>query len=328
MHHALTLLAKLDEPAGSFWMPPQASSSAQNVDTLFYFILGLSAFFFTMIVAAIVLFSFRYRKRHEGQRTAGIEGSRTLEIAWSVIPALILVVIFVWGFRDYLNLAVPPAGAIDVRVLAQKWSWSFTYPKHGVTVSGKIEGNVDDPFVVPVGRPVKLTMSSKDVIHSFYVPAFRVKKDVVPNRYSVIWFQAEQEGVYDVMCAEYCGTGHSTMLAKIKVVPEGDYERWLQTAGGPPDGSKLFVQKGCNACHSLTTDGKGLPGPPLAGKYGKTETLADGSQVTVDDNYVRESIMQPNAKVVKGYSPVMPTFAGQLSDEQINALIDYIKSLR
>jgi cytochrome c oxidase subunit 2 len=327
MLHSLTLLANT-ESEGSFWLPPQASSVASSTDELFHFILWLSAFFFVLIIAAIVLFMFRYRRRRAGQQTADIEGNTRLEIAWAVIPTLLLVVLFFWGFRGYMNLAVPPADALDIRVVAEKWKWNFVYPDDGIEVSGKIEGDVNDPFVVPVNQPVKLTMSSKDVIHSFYVPAFRVKKDVVPNRYSVLWFEAEREGVFDVMCAEYCGAGHSTMIAKIKVVSESAYREWLQTAGGPADGSKLFVTKGCNACHSITTDGKGLPGPPLAKKYGAMEMLADGSQVKVDDNYIRESIMQPNAKVVRGYQPVMPTFAGQLSEEQLNALVDYIKSLK
>jgi len=306
---------------GTLWMPPRASTAAGDTDGLFYFIYYLCAFFFILIVGVTLLFIFKYRRKRSNQRTSPIEGNQRLEIIWAVIPAILLVVIFLWGFRGYLGLAVPPAEAIDVRVTAQKWSWTFDYPKLGV--SGATE------LIVPEGRAVKLTMSSRDVIHSFYVPAFRVKKDVIPNRYSVLWFEATERGTYDVMCAEYCGTGHSKMITHVKVVNPGEFEDWAKSGGGgPPDGAKLFAAKGCVACHSLTKDRRGLPGPPLAGKYGSTETFADGSQLKIDDNYIRESVTQPMAKVVKGFTPVMPTFKGQLNDAQIGALIDFIKTLK
>lgn len=316
-----SLLLQAAEPTRSFWLPPPASTHAAGADALFYFIYGISAFFFLLVVLTTGFLVLKYRKKRKDQATSALEGNRRLEIVWAVIPALLLFVVFLWGFRSYLDQSVPPAESIDVRVLAQRWSWSFDYPKHGI--SGATE------LVVPINRPVKLTMSAKDVIHSLYIPAFRIKKDLIPNRYSVLWFEPTREGTYDVMCAEYCGTGHSTMLSKVRVVKQTEYDEWIQSGGGGEmDGPQLFAAKACNTCHSPTKDRRGLAGPPLGGKYGSMEALAGGSQVKVDDNYIRESIVKPNAKVVRGYAPVMPTFAGQLSDKQINALIDYIKSLK
>ena len=245
---------------------------------------------------------------------------------WSVIPAILLVVIFVWGFRDWMDFNVPPANTIDVRVLAKKWSWEFDYPKDGIQGAAEL--------MVPVNRPVKLTMSSADVIHAFFVPSFRVKRDVLPNRYTVMWFEATELGTFDVYCAEYCGTSHSQMITRVKVVSMPEYQAWIDSGGGmdklPPLelGKALFKSRGCVACHSLTAERMGLPGPPLAGKYGTMEQLKEGGPVKVDDNYIRESILEPQAKIVAGYEPVMPTFKGRLNEKQLNGLIDYIKSLK
>jgi cytochrome c oxidase subunit 2 len=305
-------------------MPEQASTSAERTDALFYFILYLSIFFFVLVIGATVLFAIKYRRRSAKQRTSPIEGSKKLEIAWAVIPAILLILIFAWGFRDFLHLAVPPGDSLDVRVTAQKWFWSFDYPREGLSTN---------ELVVPVGRPVKLTMSSTDVIHSFFVPAFRIKRDVVPNRYTVVWFEATETGVYDVLCAEYCGTSHSRMLAKVKVMSENDYQGWIDSGGGLSGkglssvefGKLLFQSKGCGTCHSV--DGTARTGPTLKGKYGALEALVGGASARVDDNYLRESIVDPAARVVQGFEPVMPTYAGKLKDKQLNALIDYIKSL-
>lgn len=306
------------------FLPEAGTAEAARVDTLFNFLLYLSIFFFVLVVGAALIFAIKYRRRSPGQRTSPVEGNRRLEVVWAVIPALILLVIFFWGFRAYMDMSVPPSGSIEVRVTAQKWSWSFDYPKEGVNVS---------ELVLPVDRPVKLTMSSLDVIHSFYVPAFRIKRDVLPNRYTVLWFQPTETGEFDILCAEYCGTAHSRMLAKVKVVSEKDYEAWVDSGGGLDGagmsaaefGKLLFKSKGCTACHS--TDGSPMTGPTMLGLYGKMERLADGRTTKADDNYLRESIMQPNARVVEGYPPVMPTYAGRLKEQQINALIDFIKSL-
>ena len=308
----------------SVWLPEAASTEAAHTDALLYFLLGLSVFFFVLVIGATVLFAVKYRRREAGQRTADIEGHKRLEVAWAVIPAILLVVIFAWGFREYMRGAVAPRDALEIRVTAQKWSWTFDYPKEGITTN---------ELVVPVGRPVKLVMSSMDVIHSFYVPAFRVKRDVLPNRYTLTWFEADRQGEFDIFCAEYCGTNHSRMLSKVKVKSDREYQEWIDSGGGMSGkglsstafGKLLFKKMGCATCHSV--DGSKLVGPSLLGKFGETATLADGSKVKIDDNYVRESIMKPNAKVVQGYEPVMPTFAGRLKDKQVNALIDYVKSL-
>jgi cytochrome c oxidase subunit 2 len=309
---------------GSGLLSPVAVST-ERVDNLFTFILALSAIFFTAIVTTLAYFVVRYRRRSAGQRTSAMHGNTKIEVVWAVIPAILLIVIFAWGYRDFLYLAVAPRDAIEVRVTGQKWSWTFDYPSDGISTN---------ELTVPAGRPVKLVMSSMDVIHSFYVPAFRVKRDVLPNRYTVMWFEALEPGTYDVMCAEYCGTGHSQMLTKVHVVGDKEYEDWVGSGGGMSGegmssaefGKMLFNKQGCATCH--TVDGMKKVGPSLLRRFGQQERFRDGSEVQIDDNYLRESIMEPNARVVSGYDPVMPTYAGRLKDKQVNALIDYIKSLQ
>ena len=313
-----------DASSGSVWMPPQASSLAGEVDGLFYFIYWLCVIFFVGIVGLTAYFAVKYRRRGPGQRTSGIKGNRRVEIIWSVVPSVLLVAIFAWGFRTYVKQSVAPGDAIDIRVTGQKWFWAFDYPRDGINT---------DELVVPVGRPVKLTMSSRDVIHSFYIPAFRVKKDVLPNRYSSVWFQADQLGEYHVFCAEYCGTNHSEMRAKVRVVTDQQYQDWIDSGGGlggegmssAEFGALVYEKKGCNKCHS--TDGSKMTGPSFKGLYGRTEHFTDGSTIVVDDNYIRESVMEPQKKIVQGFEPVMPTFKGILKDKMTDALVDYIKSL-
>lgn len=307
---------------GSFWLPPAASATTDAVDPIFYFLLYLTSFFFFLIIAVTFFFIVRYRKRSDNQKTSALHGNLPLEIAWSVIPAILLVVIFVWGFNGFMALHVPPGNSMDVRVTAQKWQWSFDYPKDGVSST---------VLKVPAGQPVRLTMSAVDVLHSFYVPDFRIKADVIPNRYTVLWFQADRPGSHQVMCAEYCGRDHSRMLTKVEVVPEKEYRDWL--AGQKKSGlslvdlgKEIFAGKGgCKACHSV--DGSRLVGPSVKGVYGKEETLADGRKITVDDEYIRKSLMNPMADIVATYPPAMPPYAGRLDDEEVNALIEYLKSL-
>ncbi|MCA9666278.1 MAG: cytochrome c oxidase subunit II [Myxococcales bacterium] len=323
MSYMQTLLAGAAKR--TFWMPETAATQAENVDGIFYFIYWLCVFFFVLIVGVMIYFVIKYRRRGAHDRTSDIEGNTRLEIAWSVIPSVLLLVMFMWGFRDWMSLNVAPEGAIDVRVTAQRWQWNYALPRHGCD-------GVDE-LRVPINEPVKLTMSSIDVLHSFYVPAFRVKKDALPNRYTVLWFNATKLGTFDVFCTEYCGTKHSTMYSKIKVVTRAEYDKWTKSGCGMDNlspkelGPKIFKMRGCPACHSIKKGVKGT-GPWLAGKYGTIETLADGSKVKIDDEYIRESIMNPNAKVVKGFGPVMPTFKGRITPKQMNALIDYIKSLK
>jgi cytochrome c oxidase subunit 2 len=247
---------------------------------------------------------------------------------WTTLPLIYLALLFHWGFLGYANIYTAPGNSKPLRVVAQKWMWTVQYPDDEIEVSGK--GAV---IGVPLNQPVQLTMSSQDVIHSFFVPNFRVKQDVVPGRYTQLWFEATQVGEFPVFCAEYCGDQHSNMMAIIKVMPQDEYKAWIdkvKSAGAalsPLDlGKKLYVSKGCNACHSV--DGKPGIAPTFKGLYGHSVELQTGGPVTADDNYIRESILEPSAKIVKGFPPVMPTFKGQLSEADINGLIEFIKSLK
>jgi len=306
----------------SFWMPPQVSTFASSVDWLFMVILGISIVFFVLIVALMLIFVIRYRHREGHEPEASPSHNLPLEVVWTAIPVVIVMVIFYLGFISYLDMATPPANAYEVRVEGQKWKWTFTYPN----------GYVDENLHVPVDRPIRLVMSSADVIHSLYVPAFRIKRDVVPGRYSKEWFQATTPGEYEIFCAEYCGTGHSDMLSHVIVHPPGEFEQWLEKASNFLDtmtpveaGRKLYQVRGCQQCHSV--DGTAKVGPSFKGIFGEPQALSDGSKVVVDENYIRESILEPQAKVVAGFEPVMPTYQGRLKDAEIDALIQYIKSL-
>jgi cytochrome c oxidase subunit 2 len=308
---------------GSFWLPPGASTFAASHDGLFYFIYWLCVIFFVLIVGAMGYFAWTYRRKSAGQTTSNIRGSHTLEIAWSVIPSFFLVAIFFWGFTGFMHMMTPPGNTLDVRVTGQKWFWNFTYPN----------GGNDTALTVPVGQPVRLTMSSTDVLHSFYIPAFRMKRDVLPNRYTVIWFEATELGRFPVFCTEYCGKDHSQMITWVNVVPREDYQEYVQGLGGCPDGDDLaacgaavYSRSGCAGCHSV--DGSPNTGPTFQGLYGATRNFVDGTSETADDNYIRTSIVNPNVQVVQGYSPVMPgNYGSQLNEEQINALVEYIRSL-
>jgi cytochrome c oxidase subunit 2 len=315
------LAAAPDPEDGSFWMPPQVSTVASGVDWLFHFILAISVFFFVLIVVVMVVFILKYRRRAGHPAEASPSHNLPLELTWTGIPVLIVIVIFFFGFKGYLDLATPPANAYEVTVEGQKWNWSFTYPN----------GYVDSNLHVPVDRPVQLVMTSADVIHSLYVPVFRIKQDVVPGRYSKVWFEATEPGEYDLFCAEYCGTSHSDMLAHVVVHPPGEFESWLEQASNfletmsPVDaGRKLFQVRGCMQCHSM--DGSAKTGPTLLGIFGRTQKMADGSTITVDENYIRESILEPSARVVAGFEPVMPTFQGRIKDQEIMAIIEYLKA--
>ncbi len=323
LHSIARILSGLPEgEKGSFWMPPQISTVAHSVDSLFNFILGLSVFFFVLIVAVMLFFVIRYRRREGFDAADSASHNTALELTWTIIPLILVVVIFFFGFRGYLDMATPPSNAYEILVDGQKWNWSFTYPN----------GYVDENLHVPVDRPVRLVMTSADVIHSLYVPAFRIKMDVVPGRYSKAWFEATEPGEYQLFCAEYCGTSHSDMLAMVVVHPAGEFETWLEKASNfletmtPVEaGQKLFSVRGCMQCHSV--DGTAKTGPTMSGVFGRTEALADGGSVVVDENYIRESILEPMARVVAGYEPVMPTYQGRLKDAEITAIIEYLKSL-
>jgi len=300
--------------------PVQGSAGAAGVDALYVFLVALSAFMSAAIFTMILVFAVKYR-RQKGVEAEQIEGSRELEITWSVIPLGIFLFIFAWGAFIYFKERTPPHTATEVYVVAKQWMWKLQHEE------GQREIN---ELHVPVGRDVKLIMTSQDVIHSFYVPAFRVKQDVLPGRYTNLWFHATRAGTYHLFCSQYCGTQHSGMIGQVVVMEPAQYEAWL--SGGTPGGAvslaasgkTLFAELGCTTCHRSDTQGRG---PNLEGVFGKPVMLEDGRVVSADENYIRESILTPAAKVVKGFKPIMPVFQGLVSDEQLNALVAFVKSL-
>jgi cytochrome c oxidase subunit 2 len=311
------------------WLPDAASVTTRSVDWTFYFILWTCILLFFVVVLPVAWFAIKYRRKHEGQLALSqVDHHHKLELAWTLLPCIYLAFLFYWGFVGFVDLYTAPMAAKTLRVTGQKWMWSVQYPDDGITVSG--QGAV---IGVEINKPVQLTMVSQDVIHSFFVPNFRVKQDVLPGRYSTLWFEPTQVGEFPVFCTEYCGDQHSNMLAKIKVMESADYQAWIAKKKGedlglsPIDlGKKLFVSKACNACH--TVDGTPKLAPSFKGIYGHMTELEKGGSVKVDDNYIRESILDPQAKIVKGFPPVMPTFKGQLSEQELSGLVEYIKSLK
>jgi cytochrome c oxidase subunit 2 len=298
--------------------PEQASTIAPRVDALLFFLLAVSVFFTLAIAGAIVVFSIRYRRRPGNEVAEQVHGSDRLEIAWSVIPLLLCLVMYVWGARIYFAEATPPPNAIEIYSVGKQWMWKFQH------LSGPREIN---QLHVPVGLPVKVLMTSQDVIHSLYVPAFRVKQDVLPGRYSQLWFEATRPGTYHLFCAEYCGTLHSGMIGQVIAMEPAEFQRWLAggTAASPAAaGEKLFADLGCSSCHSADAQARC---PDLEGLLGRTVTLASGQTLTADEGYVRESILDPGAKLVAGYENIMPTYQGLVTEEGVLELIAYIKSL-
>ncbi len=314
------------DTTGTFWLPEGSSTIAGDVDALFYFILWASVFFFLLVVGLSVYFVIRYRRK-EGREeaTSHVDYNIKLEVIWTLVPVVLVVIVFVWGFNTFMKMQVVPRDAIEIKATGRQWMWVFDYP------NGR---NSINELVVPVDQPIKIRMSSDDVIHSFYVPQFRIKQDVLPNRYTVTWFEANRTGTYDLYCAEFCGDGHSEMLGTVRVVSQEEYASYLE--GGDETeaeegmslvalGKQLYTSRACNTCHSI--DGSPNIGPTFQNAYGHEVTLADGSTIIVDENYIRESILEPQAKLVQGFEPVMPTFQGLLSSRQIDGLVEYIKSL-
>jgi len=290
---------------------------AGNVDALFIFLLIVTGMVALLVFVCLILFAARFRYRR-GVAAEQIEGSIPLEVTWSVIPTFVFFAIFGWGAWVYFQERTPPRDATEVYVVAKQWMWKLEHAE------GQREIN---ELHVPVGRDVKLIMTSQDVIHSFYIPAFRIKQDVLPGRYTTAWFRAIKPGTYHLFCAEYCGTQHSGMVGSIVVMEPAQYEAWM--SGGTPGplsstGEKIFAELGCSTCHRNDSQGRG---PGLQGVFGKPVLLEDGRTVNADENYIRESILDPGAKIVQGYKPVMPTFQGLVSEEQLNALVAYVKSL-
>lgn len=299
--------------------PEQASTLAPSVDNLYFFIVAVTAFFAVVTSVAVVWFAVRYRTNDPLAVGARITGSIPLELAWSLIPFVISVVIFAWAADVYFDLHRPPDQTLEIYSTGKRWMWKFQH------LDGKSEIN---ELHVPAGRPVKVTFTSEDVLHSLFMPAFRVKADAIPGRYSSIWFTATRPGEYHIFCAEYCGTKHSGMVGRVIVMEPAAYQQWLAGATEGPlsaRGERLFNDLACNTCH--LPDGSGR-GPSLVNKFGSQEVLANGSVVTVDEGYIRESILQPQAKLVAGYQPLMPTFQGLVDEQSVLALIEYIRSLQ
>jgi len=298
--------------------PEQASTMARQVDALYLFLVLLTTFFSLLIAILILFFAIKYRRKPERQAEQ-IHGSTLLEIVWTVIPLGISMVIFVWGAVIYYHMERPPSNPLEIYGVGKQWMWKFQHP------GGQREINT---LHVPTGRDVKVTLISQDVIHSFFVPAFRVKQDVLPNRYVFTWFRATQPGTYHLFCSQYCGTKHSGMVGQVEVMTPEDYATWL--ASGKAEGSlaslgeKSFQQYGCTTCHRPDS---GARGPNLEGVYGRPIRLTDNRVVLADDNYIRESILEPNAKVVSGFQSIMPTFRGVVSEDEIIAITEYIKHL-
>ena len=301
------------------FVPERASSVAGEVDALFLFILVVTGIFAAGVWIALLYLAIRYRRRSPDDRPPEIHGSLVLELTWTVVPLVLMSVMFVWGAKVFFHLNRPPDDAMTVSVVGKRWMWKLQQP------TGQREIN---ELHVPRGRAVKLIITSEDTIHSFFVPAFRIKKDAVPGRYNMAWFRATKTGSYHLFCSEYCGTEHSRMTGRIVVMEPDDYETWL--AGGPaPEspvaaGEKLFTELNCITCHRPDSAGRG---PVLQGIFGRPVKLASGETVVADEAYVRESITSPAAKVVAGYQPVMPTYQGQVSEEQLIALVAFIPSL-
>jgi cytochrome c oxidase subunit 2 len=315
--------------------PPQASTFAPQVDALYFFLVGVSVLFGGLIFFLVIYFAVKYRRRSPDEPPPPyMHSDRRLEIAWTVIPFLLTMVMFYWGASLYFTMTRPPKDALEIVVVGRQWMWKFQHP------DGQREIN---QLHVPVGQPVKLTLASEDVIHSFFVPAFRVKMDAVPGRYTSVWFEPTKTGRFHLFCAEYCGTQHSGMIGRITVLEPQEYQNWLDggrvgaapraadgaapvTPDGSPvaEGQKLFENFGCAACHHL--DRQDI-GPVLTNLFGSQVRLQNGQTVTADENYLRESILRPQAKTVAGFTTLMPSYEGRLNEEQLLQLIAYIKSL-
>lgn len=302
--------------------PEQASRHAASVDHLTLAMLAVSVFFTLLIATLVVVFAIRYRRKAGATAPppagAGSEEGKVgtaLEITWTVVPLILMVGMFIAGARIYVRVKQPPVGAMEINVLGKQWMWKLQHP------SGAREIN---SLHVPTGRPIRLIMISQDVIHDFGLPAFRLKQDVLPGRYTSEWFQADRPGEYHLFCDQYCGADHSKMVGTVYVMEPAKYRQWLD--GGPADlpprdaGRQLFAQYGCVTCHASRA-------PTMAGLYGRTVQLEGGGTVTADENYLRESILYPSARMVRGYPPIMPSYRGQLTEEQVMELVAYIKSL-
>ncbi len=310
--------------ASSNFTPAAGTEVAVKWDNLYGFLLISSLIGCLILIGGMIYFVVKYKRKTDHDVTPYISHNTALEFLWSFIPLVIFLAIFGWGWWLYHDMRKMPSNGLEIHINAKQWAWESVYK------SGAKTGNL---VVAPINTDVKLIMTSEDVIHSFFVPAFRIKQDVVPGRYSALWFRADKLGEFHIFCAEYCGTEHSGMMATMKIVSQADYDAWLEEeskVGSLPlvkRGEKLFSAKACIGCHSVA-DASRKVGPALWHKFGTEENFEDGSKLIVDENYVRESILMPKAKIVAGYPAVMPSFQGQLSEVELTALIEYVKSLK
>ena len=302
-------------------VPERASSFAWKVDALYFYLSGVTLFFALLISATLIFFVIRYRRRSPYEIPRPVAGSHKLETIWTIIPFVIAMTMFFWGATVYFEQYKPPENAIEVYVVGKQWMWKLQH------ATGQREIN---ELHVPVGRKVKLIMTTEDVIHDFFVPAFRTKADVVPGRYQTLWFEATKPGRYHLFCAEYCGMNHSGMTGSVIVMEPREFDDWLSGNTGnmtpAAAGQQLYQTLGCASCHGAS--GEGGRGPALAGTFGTNVQLQNGQSVRVDEGYIRESIVNPQAKLVVGFGPIMPTFQGQVGEDQLVQLIAYIKSLQ
>ncbi|NNE68895.1 MAG: cytochrome c oxidase subunit II [Rhodothermales bacterium] len=306
---------------GSFWLPEAASTIAPEVDALFYFVYWTSILFFVGVVGFLIYFAVKYRRKDHSFVPPAFHENKWIETASIVIPTILVLIVFTWGFKVFVKMYAAPPDAYEITVRGKQWYWEYEYD-NGVVVPNEVH--------VPIGRPIKLNMSATDVLHSYFIPEFRVKHDVLPNRYTSLWFQVDEAGEYQVYCTEYCGTSHSAMLGKLIAEPEAEFQRWLsdQNADRPPEelGEILVASYNCAACHSV--DGSRGVGPTFQGLFGSERQFEDGTTVVADENYLRESILMPAAKIVETYPPAMPPSYSSLSARELDGLIAYIKTLQ
>src|SRR5580698_1733575 len=299
--------------------PREASTIAPYSDALYFFLLLITVIVLVLVAALIFGFSIRYRKEKHPVAIQ-VEGSTLLEATWTIIPLALFMVAWVWGALLYFRIYNPPTNAMNIYIVGKQWMWKAEHP------GGQHEINA---LHVPTGRPVQLTMISQDVFHSFSIPDFRVKREVIPGRYSTVWFQATDPGTYHIFCTQYCGTLHSGMIGEVTAMTPADYKKWLDQSNSgmslAQNGERLFASMGCNACHSGNAAARG---PNLAGVYGSKLTLTDGSQVLVNDAYLRDAILSPSQHITAGYAPIMPTYQGQISEDGLIDLVEYIKTLQ
>lgn len=320
------LLGLINAANAQSFMPSKATEIAHRVDNLYGFLLAASFISCAILIGGMIYFALKYKRKSNNDKTAYITHDTRLEILWSVIPLIIFLVVFAWGWIIYHDMRTMPKNALEIQVTGKQWAWITEY-KNGVK---------SPDIVVPVGRDVKIIMTAEDVIHSLYIPSFRIKQDAVPGRYTALWFRAEKMGEFHVFCTEFCGTSHSGMITTLKVVSQEDFDKWLiqesevSTLPVAQRGAKIFQTRACASCHNVDNLNAKV-GPTLYKAFGvENHEMEDGSKVTIDENYLRESILNSQAKVVKGFGPrtSMPSFQGQLSDAEVTALIEYIKSLK